>query len=101
MNLYKALHGFVNALLHAVIALPVLTRNRCGYALATTDYLYTASEKVVMCTPDVAPLSAILVSALRSTGALTDNWLDSALVLAENSVTGVVRTCSAPALPLV
>ncbi len=101
VNLYKALHGLVNAVLHTLVALPLLTRNRCTYALATTDYAYSASEKLVMCTPDVAPLAAVLVSALRSTGTLADNWLDTALVLAENSVTGVVRSCAATPLPLV
>jgi hypothetical protein len=101
VNLYKAVHGLVNALLHVLIGLPVLTRNRCAYALQTTDYIYTSAEKAVMSTPDVAPLSSVIVSALRSTGTLADNWLDTALILAENSVTGVVRSCEAPPLPLV
>jgi len=101
VNLYKALHGLVNAVLHTLVALPLLTRNRCEYAHTTADYEYTDVEKQVMCTPDVAPLAAVLVSAVKSAGMLVDNWLDSALVLVENSVTGVGRSCAATPLPLV
>ena len=101
VNLYKAVHGLVNTLLHGLISLPALTRIRCSYAHNTTDYAYTAAEKTLMCTPDVAPLTAIAVSTLRSTGMLVDNWLDTVLVVAENSVTGVVRSCAALGLPLV
>jgi hypothetical protein len=101
INLYKAIHGLVNTFLHGLISLPILTRNRCLYAHETTDYAYTDVEKMMMCMPDVAPLTTVAVSTLRSTGMLVDNWLDTVLVVAENSVTGVVRSCAAPALPLV
>ena len=101
VNLYKAIHGMVNAVLHLLVALPVLTQTRCAYAHGTTDYAYTDIEKQVMCTPDVSALTVILVSAFKSIGALVDNWLDTALVVAENSVTGVVRSCTAAPLSLV
>ena len=101
INLYKVLHGLVNAVLHAFVSLPVITYNRCSYGQKTTDYTYTGLEKQVMCTPDVTAFTAILVSMFRSAGALIDNWLDTILVVAENSVTGVVRTCAPLALPLV
>jgi len=101
INLYKTLHGLVNSLLHSIIALPILTKNRCDYALKTTDYNYTDAEKLVMCIPDIAPLATSIVSAMRSAGNLIDNWLDTALIVVENSVTGVVRSCLPPSLPLV
>jgi hypothetical protein len=81
INLYKSIHGFVNTVLHGLISLPVVTTNRCSYARGTTDYAYTDVEKQVMCTPDVAPLTAVLVSVLKSTGMLVDNWLDMVLVV--------------------
>ena len=101
INLYKVLHGLVNAVLHAFVSLPVITYNRCSYGQKTTDYTYTDLEKQVMCTPDVTAFTAILVSTFRSAGALIDNWLDTILIVAENSVTGVVRSCAPLALPLV
>lgn len=101
INLYKALHGLVNSLLHSVIALPILTKNRCLYAYKTTDYAYTDAEKRLMCMPDVAPFATIVVSTLRSTGVLVDNWLDTALIVVENSATGVARSCVPPSLPLI
>jgi len=101
INLYKAVHGLMNSLLHALVSLPVITQNRCAYAHGTTDYAYTAVEMQVMCTPDVSALTSILVAALKSAGALVDNWLDTVLVVAENSITGVVRSCAPTPLPLV
>jgi hypothetical protein len=101
VNMYKAIHGLVNAVLHLLIALPLATQNRCSYAHGTTDYVYTAVEKQVMCTPDVSALTAILVSTFKSIGALIDNWLDTVLVVTENSVTGVMRSCATTPLPLV
>ena len=101
INLYKALHGLVNSFLHSVISLPVMTKNRCTYGLKSKDYKYTDAEKRIMCMPDVAPFATSVVSTLRSTGNLVDNWLDTVLIAVENSATGVVRSCEPPSLPLI
>jgi hypothetical protein len=101
INLYKTIHGLVNSVLHTLISLPVMMYNRCSYAHETTDYAYTTVEKQVMWTPDVTVLTVIMVSTFQSVGALIDNWLDTVLLVAENSMTGVVRSCTATSLPLV
>jgi hypothetical protein len=101
INLYKAIHGLVNSVLHSVIGIHVLTKNRCTYARTTKDYVYTDAEKRGMCMPDIAPLTTTVVSGLRSAGTLVDNWLDTALMVVENSATGVVRSCTPPSLALV
>jgi hypothetical protein len=38
INLYKAAHGLVNAVLHVAIGLPITTVCRCSYARNTRDY---------------------------------------------------------------
>ena len=94
INLYKAAHGLVNALLHGVIGLPITTINRCAYAKNTRDYNYTALEKTVMCTPDVTYLTTLVVSGTRALGTLIDNWLDFLVVVLEKSFLDVTRTCA-------
>ena len=94
INLYKAVHALVNALLHVAIGLPITTVNRCTYAKTTLDYEYTAVEKTVMCTPDVTYLTTLLVAGVRALGTVVDNWLDFLVVALEKSFMDVTRSCA-------
>ena len=95
-NMYKALHGAVNAVLHVFVAMPLWTSARCAYAEKTTDHVYTALERKVMCVPDMSAPQSILRGTLQSLGAFVDNYLDMALVTVETAVTGSAPTCAHP-----
>ena len=95
-NMYKALHGAVNAVLHIFVTMPLWTANRCAYAGNTTDHVFTALEKKVMCVPDLSAIQSILRGTLQSFGLFVDNYLDIAFVVVQTSVTGSAPTCAHP-----
>ena len=100
-NMYKAVHGAVNAVLHLFVTMPVWTSNRCVYAEKTTDHEYSAMEKKVMCVPDLSALQSILRGTMQSLGAFVDNYLDVSLVVVQNAVTGSAPTCEHPTVQAV
>ena len=100
-NMYKAIHGGVNAVLHLFVTMPIWTSNRCLYAEKTTDHEYSAVEKKVMCVPDLSAIQSILRGTMQSFGAFVDNYLDIALVVVQKSVTGSAPTCVHPTVQAV
>lgn len=97
-NMYKTIHGAVNAVLHLLVTMPIWTANRCLYGEQTLDHQYTDLEKKVMCVPDLSAIQSILRGTFQSFGAFIDNYLDMALVAVQNSVTGNVPTCEYPSV---
>ena len=100
-NMYKALHGAVNAVLHIFVTMPLWTSNRCAYAGNTTDHVFTALEKKVMCVADLSAIQSILTGTLQSFGAFVDNYLDIAFVVVQTSVTGSAPSCAHPTVQAV
>ena len=100
-NMYKAVHGAVNAVLHLFVTMPIWTSNRCLYGEKTTDHEYSDVEKKVMCVPDLSAIQSILRGTMQSFGAFVDNYLDIALVVVQNSVTGSAPTCVHPTVQAV
>ncbi len=94
INLYKTVHGLVNAVLHVAIGLPITTVNHYSYARNTHDYNYTDLEKAVMCTPDVTYTTTLLVGGVRAAGSVGDNWLDFLVVALEKSFFNISRSCA-------
>lgn len=87
-NLYRVIHGAVNAILHTLVALPVMTVRRCEHG--TSDDRFTKVEKTIMCIPDFTPLHALIIEMHLALGVLIDNWLNVALILVERAITGDV-----------
>ena len=100
-NMYKAVHGAVNAVLHVFITMPLWTSNRCSYAKKTSDHTYTELEVKMMCVPDLGAISSILRGTLNSFGLFMDNFLDVAFVVVETAVTGKAPTCAHPSVQAV
>ena len=94
-NLYKAIHGAANFVLHVVFSLPVWTANRCAYAENTVERDYTPLEKKIMCIPDVSHAFSILTGTMRAFGAFIDNFLDISFAVVYSAVSGqAVDECS-------
>lgn len=100
-NMYKALHGGVNAVLHLFITMPIWTSNRCAYAKQTSDHVYTELETKMMCVPDLSAISSIMRGTVNSFGLFIDNYLDVALVVVETAVSGKAPTCAHPSVQAV
>lgn len=90
-NLYKTIHCIANVPLQGVVSLVLSTLRRCDYlrAIKATDV-----EIAVGCTPDFLPFLSMFVEALRAFGRLVDNWLNSAVSLVLEALTGAQPTCS-------
>ena len=89
MSLNSLFNGFV---VHPIFALPLKTWRRCEYAFLEPDK-FTTTEKTVMCVPDFSAWIQILKVAARHLGKLVDNWLNVGVLLVENSLGIVDKTC--------
>jgi len=91
-NLYKAVHCFVNGILHFVLVLPLMTSARCSYGRDAFNQ-FSDMEQALMCTPDWQAGFAIVTACLNSLGKLIDNWLNIVLVVVEHNVGRVTVVC--------
>lgn len=98
-NLYAAIDHAVNFVLQMLV-LPLQTWRRCVYG-SQAGRSFSATEKVVMCTPDFAEPTRLMTLSLLSLGKLIDNWLDVALHVVEANVAAArsktERFCTQPA----
>ena len=92
-NLYKTVHCAANAVLHFVVALPLVTITRCDYARDPFNS-FSEVEQALMCTPDWRPGFAMVAAGLGALGKLVDNWLNMMLVVVEHSVGRVSVACA-------
>jgi len=92
-NLYKTVHCLLNALLHFVIAVPLITTSRCDYGRDPLNG-FSDIEQALMCSPDWRPGFAIVTAGLSALGKLVDNWLNMMLVVVEHSVGRVTVACA-------
>jgi hypothetical protein len=84
-NLYKAVHCLVNAVVHTVVATPIITVQRCRYAqLKSADF--ALSERTIMCMPDFSMSCSVVVGLVRALGQLAQNWADAALIVVERGM---------------
>jgi len=98
-NFYKTIHCSVQAVLHAVVALPIMTYQRCEYGKTQHGGGFGDTERAVMCMPDWTPMANIVSAAFRALGQFLDNWLNVVLMVVEKSVGLAVDVCStAPTL---
>ena len=78
VNLGKALHSMVNAVLYWTVNMPVMTIKRCS-AVGRGDpppYVEGHWMRYVMCTPDMTPGFNYLIAGVRRLGQLVDNWVN-------------------------
>jgi len=92
-NLYRALHCFVNGILHFVMVVPLMTSARCSYGKDTINQ-FSDVEQALMCSPDWKPGFAIVTACLSSLGKLVDNWLNIVLVVIKHNVGRVTVVCT-------
>ena len=93
LHLYAAVHGAVNAVIFAVLGLPITTVRRCqalsrtdlGVAGLDNDNLSTV-QRIIACSPDWQPLVSMVTSALESFGELVNNWLNACSLLVHESL---------------
>ena len=69
---WTALSSLTNALLSLVWGMPTTTMARCSLS---------RPQRMSMCTPDLNPPFAMLLSALRGLGGVFDRWLDTTYML--------------------
>tara|TARA_B100001540_G_scaffold284144_1_gene276205 strand:- start:10377 stop:28151 length:17775 start_codon:yes stop_codon:yes gene_type:complete len=93
-NVYKTIHCLINSLLHMIVVMPVMTYQRCQYG--KTNTLLTRMEKDMMCVPDFSVQYALAVNMIKAAGNAVDNWLNVALALAEQAITGAVKNTCVP-----
>jgi hypothetical protein len=67
LNLAKGLHNILNAVLYLFVQLPEITFFRCNRH---------GSAGQLMCTPDLDPVFAFLLTGLRDLGRMFDNWME-------------------------
>lgn len=84
LNLAVGVHSLANAALYLVVHVPDITLLRC------TRY---GSEAALMCTPDLEPVFAFLVSGVSSLGALVDNWLDVVYTVVQGALGFSTNAC--------
>lgn len=91
INLAKAVHNIVNALLYTVFQLPSVTAQRCNNhgpntksssssGNATQKRIYDGGS-ILMCIPDLNPPINMMVAGVRNLGVLVDNWLDVSSII--------------------
>jgi hypothetical protein len=85
VNLAKAIHNIVNAVLYTVVQLPSITALRCANhgAAASADYDALEGAALLMCLPDFNPPINMLVAGVRSLGIMVDNWLDVSSIIVQ------------------
>jgi hypothetical protein len=89
LDLYAAVHASVNTVLYDVIGLPLTTICRCEVAKSQTGSLdqdLSLVQEVVACTMDWQTLSQMMTSAIESWGELINSWLNTATLLAQQSI---------------
>jgi hypothetical protein len=89
LNLSEAVHNLVNSLMQLVTVIPWKTSVRCGLANDAGQF------KLLMCTPDFAPFFHFLAASMSSLGLAIDNWVNIALVVVQQLLTGTAPTCDA------
>lgn len=82
-NTYKALHCVVNAVVQTVVAMPIVTVQRCRYAQMQA---FSPSERTIMCMPDFSMSLSVLVSLVRALAQLLQNWADAVLIVVERGL---------------
>jgi hypothetical protein len=87
LNLSEAVHNLVNALMQLVTVIPWRTTIRCGLATEAAQF------QLLMCTPDFSPFFHFLAATMSSLGLAIDNWVNIALVVVQQLLTGSVPTC--------
>lgn len=86
INLAKAVHNIVNALLFAFLQLPSITVQRC----------MNNNKNIIMCLPDFEPPFNMLVAGTRNLGVLLDNWFDvSSIIVAKSFGLDPMAECEA------
>lgn len=75
INLAKAVHNILNAVLYTVLQLPSVTVQRC----------LNNNRDLIMCLPDFEPPFNMLVAGTRNLGIMLDNWLDVSSIIVEKS----------------
>lgn len=75
INLAKAVHNIVNALLYTILQVPSVTVQRC----------LNNGRDIIMCLPDFDPPFNMLVAGTRNLGMMFDNWLDVTSIIIEKS----------------
>jgi len=86
-NFASFIHSTMNGVFHLVFVLPQVTVERCQ--MQTGDIF-----NVLMCTPDFSPVFNFFISGINSLGLTLDNWLNIALVIIQQLVTGETIQCS-------
>ena len=76
INLAKAVHNIVNAVLFAVFQVPSITAQRC----------LNNNRDLVMCLPDFHPPINMLAAGVRNLGMLLDNFIDVSTIIVSKSV---------------
>ena len=74
LNLAKGIHNIINAVLYLFVQLPEVTYLRCSRH---------SSAGYLMCTPDLEPVFAFLVTGLRDLGRMFDNWMEVIFVVVQ------------------
>jgi hypothetical protein len=74
LNLAKGIHNIINAVLYLFVQLPEVTYLRCNRH---------GSAGHLMCTPDLEPVFAFLVTGLRDLGRMFDNWMEVIFVVVQ------------------
>jgi hypothetical protein len=97
INLAKGVHALANAALLGVLQVPLITYERCRLRGANSSM---PSLDVLLCVPDFEPAWNAFSSGQRFLGRAIDNWLNIALVIVEEAVTGSAPSCAAPPLGL-
>jgi hypothetical protein len=90
LNLAESVHSLVNAILQLLVVVPWKTTVRCGLAVETNQF------SLLLCTPDFAPVFHFLASGMSSLGLAVDNWVNVALVIVQELLTGGSPPCDAP-----
>lgn len=71
INLAKAVHNIVNAILFTIFQVPSITAHRC----------VNNNKDLIMCLPDFEPPFNMLVAGTRNLGVMVDNWFDVASII--------------------
>ena len=89
LNFATGVHRLFNAVLFMFVQVPDVTFLRCQRH---------GAEEALMCTPDLDPIFAMLVSGVSDLGLMADNWLDATYVIVQGVLGWTSHACDAVSL---